>query len=164
MRYRADITAGSLKLPESRIIADLLLQNVDEQKWQDEIVKQNLLQTRNSATSIRLTRLIRKRLELMDRDLWQLVKDGIGTVSIHACLAAAIKHSQLLGDFLDLVVRELYRLFIPTLSKSMWEDYLEGCRGVIPTCRGGMIPLGDDYDLRFFIYSPRLVILVRGST
>ena len=29
MRYKADITAGALKLPESRLIADLLLREVD---------------------------------------------------------------------------------------------------------------------------------------
>jgi hypothetical protein len=29
VRYKADITAGALKLPESRLIADLLLRQVD---------------------------------------------------------------------------------------------------------------------------------------
>ena len=31
MRYRADITAGALKLPESRVVADLLIRGVDGQ-------------------------------------------------------------------------------------------------------------------------------------
>ena len=35
MRYKADITAGALKVPESRIIADLLLQGIDEEGWRD---------------------------------------------------------------------------------------------------------------------------------
>jgi len=30
MRYHADLTAGSLKVPESRVVADLLLRGVDE--------------------------------------------------------------------------------------------------------------------------------------
>ena len=47
-RYRADITAGSLKVPESRLIADLLLHEVDADGWKDAIVKQNVLQARNS--------------------------------------------------------------------------------------------------------------------
>jgi hypothetical protein len=34
------------------------------------------------------------------------VRDGTSTVASHALLAAAIKQSPLLGDFLDLVVRE----------------------------------------------------------
>ena len=47
----------------------------------------------------------------MGPDLWRLVRDGKGSVATHAVLAAAVKHSPLLGDFLDLVVREQYRLF-----------------------------------------------------
>jgi BrxA len=132
VRYQADITAGALKLQESRIIADLLLRGVDEGGWKDAIVKQNVLQARNPATATRLSRLIRGRLELMDADLWRLVRDGIGTVASHAVLTAAIKHSPLLGDFLDLVVREQYRLFTPALSKKLWDDYLDDCRGRDP--------------------------------
>jgi hypothetical protein len=33
MRYHADITAGSLKVPESRIIADPLLRDCDQEAW-----------------------------------------------------------------------------------------------------------------------------------
>ena len=132
VRYRADITAGALKLQESRIIADLLLREVDEGGWKDAIVKQNVLQARNPATATRLARLIRGRLELMDAELWQLVRDSTSTVASHAVLAAAIKQSALLGDFLDLVVREQYRLFRPALSHKLWEDYLDDCRGRDP--------------------------------
>jgi hypothetical protein len=132
VRYRADITAGALKLQESRIIADLLLQGVDEGGWKDAILQQNVLQARNPATAIRLARLIRGRLELMDAELWKLVRDGTSIEARHAVLAAAIKHSALLGDFLDLVVREQYRLFKPTLSRKLWDDYLDDCRGRDP--------------------------------
>jgi hypothetical protein len=125
MRYKADITAGSLKVAESRIIADLLLQGVDQKQWKDAILKQNVLQARHPATAVRLARLIRSRLELMDAELWKLVRDGTSTVASQALLAAAIKHSPLLGDFLDSVVREQYRLFHSTLSRQLWEDYLD---------------------------------------
>jgi hypothetical protein len=132
LRYKADITAGALKVAESRIIADLLLRGVDEKGWTDAILKQNVLQARHPATALRLARLIRGRLVSMDADLWKLVRDGTSTVASHALLAAAIKQSPLLGDFLDLVVREQYRLFTPTLSKKLWEDYLDDCRGRDP--------------------------------
>ena len=132
MRYRADITAGALKVPESRIIADLLLRGISESEWEDAIVVQNLLQARTAETAKRLTRLIRGRLERMQPDLWRLVRDGSGTVATHAVLAAAVKHSALLGDFLDLVMREQYRLFSPALSHRLWDQYLEGCRGRDP--------------------------------
>jgi len=128
MRYKADITAGALKLPESRLIAGLLLQEVDAEGWKDAIVTKNILQVRNAATARRLTKLIRSRLETLGPDLWKLVRDGKGDVASHAVFAAAVKHSQLLGDFLAIVVREQYRLFGKTITNSMWDKFLEGCR------------------------------------
>ena len=110
MRYKADITAGALKLPESRLVADLLLRKADAEGWKDAIVTKNVLQARSPATARRLTKLIRGRLETMEPDLWKLVRDGKGTVATHAVFAAAVKHSPLLGDFLDLVVGEQYRV------------------------------------------------------
>src|SRR5262245_24711612 len=74
MRYTAELTAGSLKVPESRIVARLLLDGVDQQGWKDAIEKENVLQARNTVTAKRLARLIRQRLETMDVDLWKLVR------------------------------------------------------------------------------------------
>jgi len=128
-RYSANLTAGSLKVPESRTVARLLLKGMDDRAWKNAIVKENVLQARNPATAIRLARLIRHRLETMRPELWKLVRDGTSTVATHAALAAAVKHSPLLGDFLDLVVREQFRVFNPRLSKAIWDDYLNGCRG-----------------------------------
>jgi len=132
MRYKADITAGALKVPESRIISSLLLRRIDDREWKQLILKENVLQSRNPATAKRLTTLIRNRLELMDAELWRLVRDGSSVIATHACLAVAIKHSSLLGDFLDLTVREQYRIFSPHLSNQLWTDYLTGCRGRDP--------------------------------
>ena len=131
-RYKAEITAGALKLPESRIIAGLLLHQIDADGWKDAIVTKNVLQSRSPATARRLTRLIRGRLETMGPDLWKLVRDGKGTVAAHAVFAAAVKHSRLLGDFLGGVVAEQYRLFSPALSPKLFADYLEDCRGRDP--------------------------------
>jgi hypothetical protein len=132
VRYRADITAGALKVAESRIIAGLLLKGVDADGWKDAVVKRNVLKARNPATATRLTTLIRGRLETMGEDLWKLVRDGKGSVATHAVLAAAVKHSPLIGDFLDLVVGEQYRQFGGALSNKMWDDYLDDCRGRDP--------------------------------
>ncbi|MFO8090850.1 MAG: DUF1819 family protein [Desulfatiglandaceae bacterium] len=132
MRYKADITAGSLKVAESRVVADLLLRKIDRDDWRKAIFEDNVLQARNPATARRLSRLIHGRLETMGPGLWRLLRDGTATVAAHAALAAAIKHSRLLGDFLDLAVREQYRLYGVSLSNSLWNDYLEACRGRDP--------------------------------
>ena len=126
MRYSTTITAGSLKVAESRIIAGLLLKGTDD--WQAEILEQNVLQTRRPETAKRLSRLLRARLKLMRPELWEMVRDGSTPVATHACLAAAVKHSALLGDFLDIVVREQYRLFSPALSKLLWQRYIDDCQ------------------------------------
>jgi len=96
------------------------------------MLKENVLQTRNPATAIRLARLIKARLTLMDAELWKMIYEGTGVVTVHAVLAAAIKHSHLLGDFLDLVVREQYHMFSSALTKKLWDDYLTDCRGRDP--------------------------------
>src|SRR5258708_21109753 len=95
MRYKAEITAGALKLPESRLIADLLLRRVNAEGWKDAIVTKNILQARSPATARRLTPLIRDRLATMGPDLWKLVRDGKVTIAVHAVFAAAVKHSPL---------------------------------------------------------------------
>jgi predicted NAD-dependent protein-ADP-ribosyltransferase YbiA (DUF1768 family) len=79
-RYNADITAGALKVPESRHIADLLLRRVDAEGWKDAIVERNVLQARSPATARRLTRLIRGRLETMGPDLWKLVRQSVEVI------------------------------------------------------------------------------------
>jgi hypothetical protein len=131
-RYRADLTAGSLKIAESRVIAGLLLRFVDTGVWKQSVRDQNILKARNPATAIRLARLIRQRLETMSPELWRMVKDGTVVVATHAVLAAAIKHSSLLSDFLDLVLRDQYRRFAGCLSKKVWFEFLEDCRGRDP--------------------------------
>ncbi|OEJ64565.1 DUF1819 family protein [Magnetovibrio blakemorei] len=126
-RYKADIAGGSLKIPESRIIADLLLNNVDAQGWKDAIEVQNVLQKRSIGTAKRQASLVRVRLETMDAELWEMVRDGSTIIATQCVFASSIKHSTLIGDFLDLVVREEFRMFGTNLSRQMWGKFLEGC-------------------------------------
>ena len=132
MRYRADITAGSLKVAESRVIANLLLKQADDDAWKSAVGQDNALQTRSPATARRLARLIRSRLETMTPELWKLVRDGSATVATHACLAAAVKHSALLADFLELVVKEQYRIFAEKLNYQLWNDFVADCQSCDP--------------------------------
>lgn len=76
--YGADHTAGALKIRESRIIADLLLDDLDESGWRDAIVRHNVLETRSVKTAQRLALLIRGRLSLMDADPVDAVFKAMG--------------------------------------------------------------------------------------
>lgn len=135
MRYKADITNGSLKVAESRITADLLLREASSELWNKAILEDNVFQTRSRVTAIKLAGLLRRRLTPMGPELWQLVRDGSGTTATHACLGAAVKCSALLGDFMNLTLRDEYRLKSPALSNRVWDDFLESCRSRDPLMR-----------------------------
>lgn len=132
LQYSADITAGALKVPESRVVAGLLLRGVTDREWRKAIYDENVLQARSPKTAKRLSVLIRGRLGLVEEPLWKLIHEGSVIEATHACLAAAVKASHLLGDFLDLVVRDQYRTFQETLSRRLWAEYIEDCRGRDP--------------------------------
>lgn len=126
--YNANLTKGSLKLVESRVIAGLLLQGIDAAAWRQAIVGDNVLQKRSPSAATTTASLIEQRLRTMTPDLWRLVRDGSATVATQATLAAAIKHNPLIGDFLDLALRERLRQFKTTLDTSVWDEYIRGCQ------------------------------------
>lgn len=130
--YNAEITAGSLLLKESRAIVQLLLQDADDNAWHEAIIVENRLQKTSPASARRMAKLIRKRLELMPRELWGLVANGTTEVATQSLLAAAIKHSRLLGDFMLQVLRRHYKEFNPTLLPREWDSFLVECTHIDP--------------------------------
>jgi Putative inner membrane protein (DUF1819) len=131
-RYRADIGGGTLMLRESRKVASLLLQGLPAGAWQKAIEAENVLQKTSPAGAKRIASLIRSRLETMTADFWLLVRDGDRDVAMQAMFAASIKHSPLLGDFIDIVVRERFRGLHNDLPRTAWAEYLEICRSRDP--------------------------------
>lgn len=133
VRYSSDITTGSLKVPESRIIADMLLQGITGgEEWKQTIFRENVLQMRGLHGALRLASLLKRRLQSLDPSFLNLVRDGNSLVATQACLAGAIKSSPLLGDFLLLVVADEFRIGTPALTNRHWQHYLEGCRNRDP--------------------------------
>jgi len=128
LHYKANITVGALLVGESRKIAGLMLRGVDSGEWKKAVEEQNILQKLSAASSKRIASLIRARLALMTPGLWKLIRDGDSITAKHACLAAAIKHCRLLGDYLDIVVREQFKKMEDRLIPRLWEDFIVGCR------------------------------------
>ena len=125
--YRGDIIVGALLVPESRLLADLMLRNVSEAEWRTEVWPRNILSARQRKGAVRIAALIRARLETMTPDMLELIRDAVGVVPVQACLAAAVKQSRLLGDFMRLVVAEQYRCFETRLTTKMWDNYIDEC-------------------------------------
>lgn len=126
-RYNAEISAGSLMPLESKRIAQLLLSSPDTQAWIDAIEKQNILQKKTIATARRQATLIRKRLDTLEPLAWQMIASRESEVVNQLLLAAAVKHSQLLGDFMKLVYALRQRKLELDLSVCDWEDFLIEC-------------------------------------
>jgi hypothetical protein len=124
--YNAEISAGSLLIPESRRIASLLLLHPSDKQWDAALIVENLLQ-KKPATARRQAQLIRNRLETLDGDGWRLVAQGDAELCRQILLAAAARHSRLLSDFLrDVYAADLRRLE-NTLSARRWDGFLAEC-------------------------------------
>ncbi len=132
MLYTATVSSTSLRLRQSRIVADLLLHRLSDAAWKDAVVEQNVLQMGSPVTIVRSSSILRARLEPLGEGLWRMVRNGSRTQATQAALGGAIKHSRLLGDFMDITLREQRALFAQKLETRMWSEYIAGCRGRDP--------------------------------
>ena len=132
MIYTATLTNATLRLSETRVVADLLIRGVTAADWRDAIVEENVLQLKSPVYGIRFANYLRARLEPLGEGFWKMVRDGDRELATQASLAGAVKHSRLLGDFMDLTIRERRTLFAEELNYQDWNAYVEGCRGRDP--------------------------------
>jgi hypothetical protein len=126
-KFNAEISAGSLLMLESRRLAKLLLSKPDEASWQHAIEIDNILQKKTVATARRQATLLRKRLVTLDATGWQMIAERESEVVNQLLLSAAVKHSQLLGDFMRQAYADCQRRLDPALVLSDWQTYLTEC-------------------------------------
>jgi len=129
-RYNAEIVAGALVPFESRALAPLYLRGVSEKELKYLLTVENILQKRSPGTAIREAELIKKRFNLIEDDLLQIIAHGTRQPMMQALLIAAIKHSNLIGDFLLKVVKDKWRNFETILKVSDWENFLRECEQI----------------------------------
>ena len=132
MLYTATISSTPLRVRESRVVAKLLLDRLDDAAWHEAVVEQNALQVSSDIGVVRSARILRARLEPLGEAVWAMVHEGDRELATQACFAGAIHHSRLLGDFLDLTVRGELAKFERELDPMVWTRYLEECRGRDP--------------------------------
>ena len=124
--FNAEISAGSLLLPESRHLARVLRTKPSPEAWDAALYGDNLLQ-KKPATAKRQATLIRKRLETLDAEAWNLIADGEAEIASQLLLAAAIRHSGLLGEFLRTVYGPALQRLDAQLTPVVWESFLTDC-------------------------------------
>lgn len=131
--YNAELSAGSLLVSESRLVAELLLDKPDLVAWKKAIKEDNLLQKNTPATSMRLAKLIRNRLENLDDEGLILIVEGSPEIRTQMLLLAAIRHSRLLGDFMIDVYRGRQNRLDKELNITDWDTFLHECEQRDPT-------------------------------
>lgn len=124
--YNAEISAGSLMVAESRRIAKLMLTAPSEADWDRAIKDENILQ-KTPSTARRQARLLRNRLSTLDHTGLVMVSEASAEICIQTLLAASIRHSRLLGDFLRDVYIEDARKLERQLSHTQWDAFLSEC-------------------------------------
>lgn len=112
---------------ESRRIATLLLTNPSDAEWDHAIKVENILQKNTPATAQRQAKLLRKRLMTLDSEGWKLIAEGELEVATQLLLAAAIKHSRMLQDFLQQVYARQLRRMELALNEHLWDAFWVEC-------------------------------------
>lgn len=131
-KYNAEIVAGALLPNESRIIAKLRLEGKSKEEIEHSLKIENVLQKRSPATAVRVFQLIEKRFNLVSEDLLTIIADGSRQALMQALLIAAIKHNNLISEYLRRVLKEKWRVFETKLKSSDWENFLRECEQIEP--------------------------------
>lgn len=127
-RYNAGIVAGALMPSESREIARHLLDGVSEAELKRLLTLENILQKRSPATALRQAALIKKRLQTLTPEGWQMIVAAPRETAHQILLTGAINQSKLIGDFMLRVVQPRWQTFEKNLRPTDWPLFLEECQ------------------------------------
>ena len=125
--YDSDLVGGSLMVRESRIVAELLLEDSSKEAWDRAILVDNLLQKRTVASARRNAQAIRKRLKRLEPEFWRALRDGDEELATQVAFCAALERNLLLVEFVEQVVGDAYRSHAEKLELYYWFDFLEDC-------------------------------------
>lgn len=134
--YNTEIVAGSLLINETRKLAQVILRDSSAEAWNHAVVIENLLQKKTQATAKRMANLIRHRLQSGDAMIWALIAQNDFELAGQAVLVLAIRHSQLLADFMRDVMGLRMRRLDLQLTQRDWEDFLQECALREPAAAG----------------------------
>jgi hypothetical protein len=125
--YNTEIVAGSLLINETRKLAQVMLNDSSAEAWKHAILVDNLLQKKTLATAKRMGNLIRHRLEVGEASIWSLIAQNDFELAGQAVLVLAVRHSQLLADFMRQVMGLRVRRHDLQLTQKDWDDFLQEC-------------------------------------
>ncbi|PKG49002.1 MULTISPECIES: DUF1819 family protein [unclassified Halomonas] len=122
--YNSDLIGGGLMVRESRAVAALLLDEVDEAHWHQAIIVENRLQKNRPATAKRAAQAIRKRLEKLEPSFWKALHDGDDQLASQVSFCAAMARNLLMVEFLESVVADAFLTRSEKLQSYQWDEFL----------------------------------------
>ena len=123
--YDSDLIGGSLQVRESRVVADLLLQDASPEQWHEVIQQQNRLQKRAPASAKRVAQAIRKRLERLDAPFWRAIRDGDDELATQVVFCSALERNLLLVEFIETVLKDAFVTRAGVLEPYHWNEFLD---------------------------------------
>ena len=123
--YDSDLSGGSLQVRESRIVADLLLQDASPEQWHEVIQQQNRLQKRAPASAKRVAQAIRKRLQRLDAPFWRAIRDGDDELATQVVFCSALERNLLLVEFIETVLKDAFVTRAGVLEPYHWNEFLD---------------------------------------
>lgn len=125
-RYALSFTSGGLLAREAELLASLYLGIRDWNAVRRTVLEQNLLQTRTSSSSLRLSRETVQRLAVLSEPELELLVEASPTERGHLMWIAACRRYDLIGDFAEEVLRERFLLMTPTLGNEDFDRFVTG--------------------------------------
>ncbi len=127
-----DLLGGSLMSRESRIIAELMLTNPDEQTWQEQIVGHNILQASSANTAKRYATTIKLRLNTLDKAAWSLIVEGsererqfkekLPMDSWDEFVASHLRQQSILTSYSDSSIKKMGNNLVKALAEAGYLD------------------------------------------
>lgn len=127
-RYALSFTSGGLLVREGQVVASIYLSCFDWPATRALVVDKNLLQSRTSSSSARLTRETIQRLSVLTDPEVVFLTTASPTEQRHLLWAAACRRYKLIGEFAEEVLRERFLVLTPTLSVGDYERFVSAKR------------------------------------
>lgn len=124
LKNQANLLGGSLMVRESRIIAQLLLNQATPSEWEQFIVQDNALQKNTIATAKRVVSTLRKRLDNIPSDFLKLLVIGDDELAKQVAFYSVLQSNRMFVEFIERVVADGYLLNYSQLARSVWSDFV----------------------------------------
>lgn len=124
-KYIANLTKGSLKVAETRVIARLLLEGNSASEVQAAAIRENLLQKRSPEATRTLASHLAWRLAEIPKCLLELIAEGTSREATQACLVSLTMRSALFSDYLKDSISEVRAQRRNHIALADWSAYLE---------------------------------------